>query len=48
VLFFIGCKMLLIDFYKIPVLVSLGVVATVIAGTMVLSVLRPKVENTPS
>jgi tellurite resistance protein TerC len=42
VLFFIGCKMLLIDVYKIPVLVSLAVVAVVIAGTMILSVMKPK------
>jgi tellurite resistance protein TerC len=47
VLGFIGLKMLLIDFYKVPVLVSLGVVALVIAATMVLSVLRPK-ATTPA
>ena len=42
VLIFIGLKMLLIDFYKIPIMVSLGFVALTIAGTMVLSVIRPK------
>jgi tellurite resistance protein TerC len=41
VLMFIGTKMLLIDVYKIPVLVSLGVVAATIAVTVVLSLLRP-------
>ncbi len=41
VLLFIGAKMLLIDVYKIPVLVSLGVVAATIAATVVLSLLRP-------
>lgn len=40
ILVFIGVKMCLVDFYKIPVLVSLGVVVSVLAATMVLSVLR--------
>ncbi len=38
ILVFIGTKMLLIDVYKIPVLVSLGVVVGVLAITMVWSV----------
>jgi tellurite resistance protein TerC len=43
VLIFIGAKMLLIDLYKIPVLVSLGVVAVTLATAMVLSlVIKPK------
>jgi tellurite resistance protein TerC len=37
VLMVIGAKMLLIDVYKIPVLVSLGVVAAIIATSIVLS-----------
>ena len=41
VLMFIGAKMLLIDIYKIPILVSLGVVAATIAATVVLSLMRP-------
>ncbi len=41
VLIFIGTKMLLIDFYKIPVGVALGVVVAIIGATMALSVLRP-------
>jgi tellurite resistance protein TerC len=41
VLIFIGAKMLLIDVYKIPVLVSLGVVVATIAATVVLSLMRP-------
>ena len=45
VLVFIGLKMLLIDFIKVPVLVSLGVVASVIAATMLISVLRPKAQT---
>jgi tellurite resistance protein TerC len=38
ILVFIGTKMLLIDVYKIPVLVSLGVVVSVLAVTMLWSV----------
>jgi tellurite resistance protein TerC len=38
ILVFIGTKMLLIDVYKIPVLVSLGVVVAILAVTMVWSV----------
>ncbi len=38
ILVFIGTKMLLIDVYKIPVLVSLGVVVAILAATMWLSV----------
>jgi tellurite resistance protein TerC len=41
VLVFIGTKMLLIDVFKIPVLISLAVVAIVIAATMIISVMRP-------
>ncbi len=38
ILLFIGAKMLMVDFIKIPVLVSLGVVVVVLAITMLLSV----------
>ncbi|QWF17451.1 TerC family protein [Lysobacter capsici] len=41
VLVFIGGKMLLIDVYKIPVLVSLIGVAAIIGGSVVLSLMRP-------
>ena len=40
VLMFVGVKMLLIDVYKIPVLVSLGIVAMVIGASVVLSLRR--------
>ena len=42
VLVFIGTKMCLVDFYKIPVLVSLGVVAGILVVTMLLSVRSAK------
>jgi tellurite resistance protein TerC len=46
ILAFIGTKMLLIDVYKIPVLVSLAVVISILAVTMVLSVkTAPKIRE---
>jgi tellurite resistance protein TerC len=41
VLVFIGTKMLLIDVYKIPVAISLGVTVVVLAVTMILSLKIP-------
>ena len=41
ILIFIGAKMLLIDVYKIPVAASLGVVAVILAGVVVLSLRHP-------
>jgi len=41
VLSFVGAKMLLADIYKIPILVSLGVVAALLGGAIVASILRP-------
>lgn len=48
VLMFIGAKMLLVDVYKIPIAVSLGVVAATIGATVVLSLLRPAPEKKAS
>ena len=46
ILVFIGTKMMLIDIYKIPVAVSLGVVVAILAATMVLSVrTAPKIKH---
>jgi tellurite resistance protein TerC len=46
ILVFIGTKMLLIDVYKIPVLVSLGVVVAILAITMVWSVrTAPRIQQ---
>ena len=38
VLMFVGTKMLIVDWFKIPVAVALGVVAAIIATAMILSV----------
>lgn len=40
VLIFIGAKMLLLDIYKIPIAISLSVVFVLIAGSVILSLLR--------
>jgi tellurite resistance protein TerC len=45
VLIFIGVKMLLLDVYKIPIGIALGVTVSVIAVSMVISVLRPPKEE---
>jgi tellurite resistance protein TerC len=45
VLVFVGTKMLIVDWYKIPVMISLGAVAIFIAASVVASLLiRPKTE----
>lgn len=41
ILVFIGTKMMIIDLYKIPVLVSLAAVVLILIFTIVLSLLRP-------
>jgi tellurite resistance protein TerC len=41
VLVFVGAKMMLIDVFKVPTVVSLAVIATVIGGSIALSLLRP-------
>lgn len=45
VLMFVGVKMLLIDLYKIPVFVSLGVVTTIITASVVLSLRKDARER---
>lgn len=44
VLVFIGTKMLIVDVYKIPIGIALGVVALLVGGAMLASVLMPKKE----
>ena len=43
-LVFVGAKMLLIDVYKIPIGISLGVIALLIAAGVIGSLLFPKRE----
>jgi tellurite resistance protein TerC len=48
VLLFIGIKMLISGFYEVPVFVSLGVIAVVIFGSILLSILFPKKKSNDS
>lgn len=45
VLTFVGCKMLIAEFYKIPIGISLGVVASILAIACIASLLFPKKEE---
>lgn len=47
VLCFVGVKMLIADVYKIPIAVSLAVVATLLAGSIAASLLRPPERRLP-
>jgi len=42
---FVGVKMMLIDVFKIPVLISLGVVAAIIATSILLSLRKDARER---
>ena len=44
VLIFVGAKMLLIDFYKLPIIASLGVIVAILAGSMFASWVWPPAE----
>jgi len=48
VLAFVGVKMLVVDLYKVPIGASLAVVATLIAGSIAISLLRPRPKAAPS
>lgn len=48
ILVFVGTKMAIVDFYHIPIGVSLGVVIGILALAVVLSLLRPKATETPA
>ena len=41
ILIFIGVKMVIVHFYKIPSLLSLAVIVVVLAGSIIISLLRP-------
>ena len=47
VLVFVGTKMMLIDIYKLPIAVSLGMVALLVGGSVVASLLRPVPAGQP-
>jgi len=45
VLAFVGVKILLSDIYEIPVLISLGIVLAILAGSVILSLVIPRKES---
>lgn len=47
VLIFVGAKMLLMDFYKVPIAASLGIIATILALSIVISLLKPPSAPVP-
>lgn len=47
ILVFVGTKMLISEFYKIPIGISLAVVITLLVGSIIVSLLFPKKEEHP-
>lgn len=47
ILIFVGIKMLAAEFVHIPILISLGVIATILVLSVVLSLLRPRKPDSP-
>ncbi len=47
VLVFVGAKMMLADIYALPIVVSLGAIAGILAVSVVASLIRPQAEPTP-
>lgn len=45
ILIFIGAKMLMMELYKIPILVSLGIIAIILAASVIFSILKPLPDN---
>jgi len=45
VLTFVGVKMLISDFYKIPITLALGIVAGILAASIAASLILPKADN---
>lgn len=48
ILIFIGVKMLLLEIYKIPVLIALGVVASILATSLIASLVFPAPRQSPA
>ncbi len=45
ILIFVGIKMVIAEFYKIPVAAALGVIAAVLTASIVISILRPQKQH---
>lgn len=48
ILVFVGVKMMLVDFYKLPIGIALGVVAGILAISVIASLLHPKADEPES
>jgi tellurite resistance protein TerC len=46
ILIFVGAKMLLVDVYKLPVAVALGVIAGILLIAVIASLMRPPQRDT--
>jgi len=47
ILVFVGLKMMIMDFYKLPIGISLGVVAGILAVSVIASLLHPRQNHAP-
>jgi tellurite resistance protein TerC len=47
VLIFVGTKMLILEFYKLPIVVSLGVIVTILGVSIVASLIKTRDDPTP-
>ncbi|MGB2831398.1 MAG: hypothetical protein WBC07_00470, partial [Methylotenera sp.] len=48
VLIFVGTKMLIVDWFKVPVAVSLGVVVAILGTSILLSLISTRKSKTPT
>jgi len=48
ILVFVGGKMLFSEIYKMPILMSLGVIATILVASILASLIAPKKGNEPA
>lgn len=46
ILVFVGAKMCIVDFYKFPILLSLGIIISILAVSVITSLIKPKPETT--
>jgi len=47
VLIFVGAKMLVMEVYKLPIVVSLGVIVTILGVSIVASLIKTRAESAP-
>jgi tellurite resistance protein TerC len=46
ILVFVGVKMMIVDFFKFPIMLSLGVIIGILAISVIASLIKPKTETT--